>query len=132
MGASLHLVRPLGFVLTDKALRRAGMDYWYRVQVTVHDDWESCKAALTPSVKHWRYFVTNSRQNYADVTYGPGTALVFGSESTGLPARIVDAVPVAELVRIPMAPAIRSLNLANAVAIAAYEARRQQGFPMMQ
>lgn len=131
VGAQLHLVRPLGFFLTDRAMRRAGLDYWQHVQVTVHDDWEACKETLTPQVSQWLFFVTAGQRGYADVTYKPGAAIVFGSESKGLPDYIVRDQSPSRLVRIPMRSAIRSLNLANSVAIVAYEARRQQGFPGM-
>lgn len=132
IGAALHLIRPLGFVITDRALRRAGMDYWHHVDLTIHDDWPACQKALEPVVKQWLYFATNGTRRYSDVDYTPGTALVFGSEGAGLPAVVTSNVPPSQLIRIPMRASFRSLNLASAVAIVAYEARRQQGFPNME
>ena len=131
VGAELHLVRPLGFFLTDRALRRAGMDYWQQVAVGVHDDWDACRKALAPVVQNWYYFLPGGNRRYDEATYGPASALVFGSESKGLPEFIVAAADAGQRLRLPMRRGIRSLNLANAVAVVAYEARRQQGFAGM-
>lgn len=125
-GAELHLVRPLGFPLDDARMRRAGLDYHEYATMQVHDDWAACKAALA------------GRRMFAVETSGTvsphATALraddvfVFGSETKGLSAAVLaDFAPERQL-RLPMRPAIRSLNLSNAVAVTVYEAWRQIGF----
>jgi tRNA (cytidine/uridine-2'-O-)-methyltransferase len=123
----LHLVRPLGFALTAARLRRAGMDYWPHVRLTVHGDWDAFLAAARPARLHLAG--TRGTRSLYDCRFAAGDALVFGSESAGLPealhTRHADA-----LFRIPMpGPHGRSLNLANAAAVAAYEAWRQITLP---
>jgi tRNA (cytidine/uridine-2'-O-)-methyltransferase len=121
VGAKLWLVRPLGFRVDDYYLRRAGLDYWEKLEWEVVDDWPALVAAL-PSSRRW-LFTKKAQRSYQDVTYGPGDALVFGSESAGLPDSILAADPDSQL-RIPIRPDVRSLNVSNSVAIAAYEALR--------
>ncbi len=121
-GAMLWLVRPLGFRLDDRYLRRAGLDYWPHLQWRVVDGLEEVVADLGRD-RLWS-FSTKAKQVYTDVRYRPGDTLVFGPESRGLPARWLDARPDRAL-RIPIRPEARSLNLANAVAIAVFEAVRQ-------
>ncbi len=123
-GCMLHLVRPLGFELGDKYLKRAGLDYWQFVDVRVHDNLEEALAAA--GGRAW-LFTTKARQCYADVAYGPDDVLVFGKETAGLPEEVL-VRDSAACVRIPMSEGRRSLNLSNSVAVAVYEALRQQGF----
>jgi tRNA (cytidine/uridine-2'-O-)-methyltransferase len=121
-GAMLWLVRPLGFHLDDRHRRRAGLDYWEHLRWRVVDHLDEVAAALGRD-RLWS-FSTKARASYTQVTYRPGDALVFGPESRGLPARWLDA-QADRLVRIPIRPEARSLNLANAAAIALFEAIRQ-------
>ncbi len=125
-GAHLHLVRPLGFELTDAHLRRAGLDYHDLAVTTVHDDLEAMFEAVRPA----RTFAFTGRGDigYAEVDYRAGDLLLFGRESTGLPEEVLADPRLAGRIRIPMLPGRRSLNLANAAAIVAYEAWRQFGF----
>ncbi|MGQ9512159.1 tRNA (uridine(34)/cytosine(34)/5-carboxymethylaminomethyluridine(34)-2'-O)-methyltransferase TrmL [Thermodesulfitimonas sp.] len=125
-GARLHLVRPLGFKVDDKHLRRAGLDYWHLVEVHYYDSFEELYEANRDAPFY--FTTTKAARWYTAVCYPPGTFLVFGKETAGLPERILQAFP-AQLVRIPMLPEARSLNLSNAVAIVLYEALHQQGFP---
>lgn len=122
--ADLHLVRPLGFSLSDRHLKRAGLDYWPRVRVTVWADWPTFAAAL-PSLGEPVFFTARAARRYDEITYPQSTVLVFGSESTGLPQGVLDAES-ARTARIPMHdPQLRSLNLSTSVAVTAYEVRRQ-------
>jgi tRNA (cytidine/uridine-2'-O-)-methyltransferase len=125
-GASLHLVRPLGFELDDARLRRAGLDYHEYASLAVHDDLASCLAALA----HPRVFAfsTRGRVAHVDARFAPGDALLFGCETAGLPAEVLESIPEERRLRLPMRPHSRSLNLSNTVAIAVYEAWRQFGF----
>lgn len=125
-GASLHLVRPLGFELDDARLRRAGLDYHEYARVAVHDDLESCLRTLgQPRVFA---FSTRGQVAHVDAAFAAGDALLFGCETAGLPADVLDALPEAHRLRLPMRPGSRSLNLSNTVAVAVYEAWRQLGF----
>lgn len=126
-GTTLHLVEPLGFQLSDRHLRRAGVDYWDAVDVHVHSHWSALPAELT-AAERLHLFTAHGGTRYDQVAYDPGAVLVFGRESTGLPAWLLAAYPDRWRV-IPMWGRVRSLNLSNAVAIAVYEALRQQGFP---
>ncbi len=125
-GTQLHLIQPLGFHLSDKQLRRAGLDYHEWTRLTVHEDLHSCLQHLHEQ----RIFAVTTRatQYYDKVNYVPGDAFLFGSESRGLPAEILEKFPQNRRIRIPMAPACRSLNLSNAAAIIIYEAWRQMRF----
>jgi len=121
----LHLVRPLGFRLTDRHLRRAGMDYWEHLDLRVHDSWDGFLDAVRPTRLY--FLSTRGECSLYDCVFEPGDALVFGSESRGLPDDFYDRYRD-RLFRIPMpGPHARSLNLANAVSIAVYEAYRQLG-----
>lgn len=125
-GASLHLIRPLGFELDDARLRRAGLDYHEYARVTVHDDLRACLAALgEPRVFAYS---TRGRLAHVDARYTEGDALLFGCETAGLPDEVLDAIPPDQRLRLPMRPESRSLNLSNSVAVAVYEAWRQLGF----
>lgn len=125
-GAALHLIRPLGFELDDARLRRAGLDYHEYASVAVHDDLASCLGATgTPRVFA---FTTRGRVAHVDARFADGDALLFGCETAGLPADVLDAIPPSQRLRLPMCPDSRSLNLSNTVAVAVYEAWRQLGF----
>ncbi len=125
-GAKLHLIRPLGFDMSHKQLRRAGLDYHEFADVALYES----LAAFAEAVQPARILAcsTRGRQNYSEVTYGPDDALLFGPETRGLPGALLDGLPADQLLRIPMQPDNRSLNLSNAVAIIAFEAWRQLGF----
>jgi len=125
-GARLHLVRPLGFTLEDRYLRRAGLDYHELANVTEHDSVEACLAALGD--RRLFAFSTKGRTGYATVAYRPGDVFLLGPETTGLPPALLERVPPERLLRIPMREGNRSLNLSNAAAVALYEAWRQNGF----
>ena len=123
LGVPLHLVRPLGFHLDDRSIARAGLDYWPHLDVTVHDTWDDYHAAMKP--KRLRMLSTHGERSLYDCTFRAGDALVFGNESSGLPSGFYECYRES-LFRIPMPGAhARSINLANAVAIAAYECHRQ-------
>jgi len=125
-GCSLHLIEPLGFVLEDRALRRAGLDYAEMAAVRVHKCLDACLQQLSSA----RVFAieTGSVQAYNEVLFRAGDALLFGPETRGLPAQVLALTPPPRRLAIPMRPGSRSLNLANAVALVVYEAWRQQGF----
>lgn len=125
-GCRLHLVRPLGFDLSDRQLARAGLDYHDLTHMTVHEDWAACRRALAGR----RIFALSTRgqQRYDRIEYREGDALLFGPETSGLPQEVLDAVPEEQRLRIPMFPSNRSINLSNSVAVVVYEAWRQTGF----
>ena len=125
-GATLHLVEPLGFRLDDRELKRAGLDYHEYASLIVHKDWDAACAHL-----HGRRmfaFSTRAKRGYTEAEYCEGDALLFGPETRGLPPEILNSVPAEQRLRLPLRPGNRSLNLSNAVAVAVYEAWRQQGF----
>jgi len=126
-GVQLHLIEPLGFVLTDKALMRAGLDYHQMACVSVHPDWATFRSAHPDGRLH--AITTRGGARYDRAEFTPGDILLFGSESRGLPQWLHDEVDPARRLRIPMQPGSRSMNLSNAVAVMVYEALRQQGFP---
>ena len=125
-GARLHLIRPLGFDLDDRNLRRAGLDYHEYARLQVHDSLEAALAAIAPA----RLFALSTRNSlrYDQVRYAPGDAFLFGPETRGLPQEVLEQVPEGRRLRLPMRPHNRSLNLSNAVAVVAFEAWRQLGF----
>jgi tRNA (cytidine/uridine-2'-O-)-methyltransferase len=125
-GARLHLVKPLGFDLDDKHLRRAGLDYHEYAQLQVHENLEQALATIAPA--RLFAFSTRSQQRYDQVAYGDGDAFLFGPESRGLPQAVIDALPAQQRLRLPMRPDNRSLNLSNAVAVTMFEAWRQHDF----
>ena len=125
-GASLHLIDPLGFQLTERNLKRAGMDYWPRLDVTRYVNYRDF-ISRNEGRRVW-YATTKARQTYADVRFGQDDFIMFGKESAGIPEEILVEHPEC-CIRIPMLPEERSLNLANSVAIVLYEALRQNGFP---
>jgi tRNA (cytidine/uridine-2'-O-)-methyltransferase len=123
---TLHLVKPLGFELTRRAVRRAGLDYAELAPLRVHADFAACRAALGAA----RLFAieTGGARAYSAAAFRPGDALMFGSETRGLSAEVLGQLPREQLLAIPMHEGSRSLNLANAVALVVYEAWRQNGF----
>ena len=125
-GCVLHLVQPLGFDVSDASLRRAGLDYAEFVEMRVHADWTDCLAALAGARRF--AFSTKGMTRHDAVVYQPGDAFIFGPETRGLPAEMLAALPPEQRLRLPMMPSNRSLNLSNTVAVAVYEAWRQQGF----
>jgi tRNA (cytidine/uridine-2'-O-)-methyltransferase len=125
-GAALHLVEPLGFEPDDARLRRAGLDYHEYAKVRRHENLAACLAALG-GPRLWA-FSTRGRRLFHAVDYQPGDALLFGSETSGLPGEVLDALAPDRVLRLPMRPHSRSLNLSNAVAVAVFEAWRQHGF----
>ncbi|MCR5639912.1 MAG: tRNA (uridine(34)/cytosine(34)/5-carboxymethylaminomethyluridine(34)-2'-O)-methyltransferase TrmL [Lachnospiraceae bacterium] len=127
-GTKLHLIEPLGFVLNDKTVKRAGMDYWEHLDVTRYDDWDDfCRR--NPGAKVY-FATTKGRHVYTDVSYEDDCFIMFGKESGGIPEEILVDHPD-ECVRIPMVGETRSLNLSNSVAIVLYEALRQNNFEQM-
>ncbi|HVZ86390.1 MAG TPA: tRNA (cytidine(34)-2'-O)-methyltransferase [Polyangia bacterium] len=127
VGAQLHLVRPLGFSLGDKEVRRAGLDYWARVAPQVWPGWDDFERAL-PALGTPFFFTARAARRFQDVAYPQPAVLIFGRESVGLPADLL-ARHTADTVAIPMRDAeLRSLNLSTSVALAVYEARRQWGW----
>lgn len=125
-GCSLHLIEPLGFVLDDKRLRRAGLDYGEFASVQRHANLDSCLDAL--GQPRLFAFSTKAQRCYAEASYQPGDAFLFGPETRGLPDEVRNRIQPQQLLRLPMLPSSRSLNLSNTVAITVYEAWRQQGF----
>ena len=127
-GCSLHLVEPLGFSMDDAQLRRAGLDYREYVEVRRHASWPAFIAAESPSPDRLFVFTTRARRSLADARFHAGDWLVFGSETSGLPESVRDAVAATQALRLPMLAGQRSLNLSNAVAVAVFEAWRQNGY----
>ena len=125
-GSTLHLVRPLGFDIQDKAVRRAGLDYDELAQVRVHASLDACLGELPGA----RVFCveTGGTRLYSEAVFEPGDALIFGPETRGLPAGVMDRIPLERHLYIPMRPGNRSINLSNSVALVVYEAWRQLGF----
>ena len=128
-GTSLHLIEPLGFRLDEKAIRRAGMDYWKDLDVHRYMNFEEF-AEQHPGAKIWMA-TTKARRSYTEVSFAPDDYIMFGKESAGIPEEIL-VEHEENCIRIPMLPTIRSLNLSNSVAIVLYEALRQNGFHDMQ
>ena len=126
----LHLIEPLGFKLNEKALKRAGLDYWDKLDVTVYSD-AALDCQRNPQAVGNMYFATTKgKKVYTEVSYGPDCYIMFGKESAGIPEEILVKHPE-ECLRIPMWGEIRSLNLSNSVAIVLYEALRQNEFDHM-
>lgn len=124
-GSVLHLVRPLGFDISEKQVKRAGLDYWHLVTVCVHDSFEAlCREY--PEARFF-FFTTKAKKTHCEACYRDGDFLVFGKETKGLPEELLAEHPES-CVRIPMIGESRSLNLSNSAAIAVYEALRQTGF----
>jgi tRNA (cytidine/uridine-2'-O-)-methyltransferase len=126
-GCELHLVKPLGFDLSDANLRRAGLDYHDLAQMQVHETLEDAWSALGESARVFA-FTARAETRYTDVAYEPDDVLLFGPEANGLPEQVLHDPHVTERLRLPMLPSRRSMNLSNTAAIAVYEAWRQLGF----
>ena len=124
-GAALHIIRPTGFEISDRTLKRAGLDYWDKLDITYYDSYEDFQKKHPDAVCF--YFSAHAKRCYTEVEYPDGAYLVFGRETAGLPRELIEANPETS-VRIPMLPTLRCLNLSNAVAIAAYEVLRGWGF----
>ena len=128
-GTKLHLIEPMGFRINEKSLKRAGMDYWDDLDVTIYDCYNDF-VEQNPNAKIW-YATTKAPKRYSDVEFGPDDYIMFGKESAGIPEEIL--IEYSDTcIRIPMLPTIRSLNLSNSVSIVLYEALRQQNFESMQ
>ncbi|WP_116811229.1 tRNA (cytidine(34)-2'-O)-methyltransferase [Steroidobacter cummioxidans] len=125
-GSSLHLIRPLGFDISEKAVRRAGMDYADLANVRAWDSLEECFNAI--AVKRWFAISTRGQTRYDQPHFVPGDAFVFGPETRGLPQDLLETCPIEQRLTIPMRAGNRSLNLSNAAAVIVYEAWRQLGF----
>jgi len=125
-GATLHLVQPLGFSIEDAQLRRAGLDYHHMARVRVHSSLADCLDSLQGA----RVFAieTSGSRLYTEEAYRPGDAFLFGRETVGLPGTVLAGFPPGRVLRLPMAPGNRSVNLSNAVAVVVFEAWRQNGF----
>ena len=126
-GAQLHLVRPLGFDLNDRQLRRAGLDYHEYANLRVHDNLVACLAET--GGERLFAFTTKGTRLYHEVQFRSGDSLLFGPESRGLPSEILESLPPGHRLYLPMRPGNRSLNLSNTVTVAVFEAWRQCGFP---
>lgn len=124
-GARLHLVKPMGFTVTDAKLKRAGLDYWDKLDITYYDGLDDFVAKCNGPMF---MFTTKAKQAYTQVSYPDNSYLLFGREDKGLPVPFLQQYP-SQCVRLPMRGTLRSLNLSNTVAIAAYETLRQWNFP---
>ncbi len=123
-GCALHLIKPLGFDTSEKACRRAGLDYWPRLQPTEHESWPAYLAAASPAPRRLWLFTTKSARPLWDADFRPGDHLLFGKETAGLPDHLLEQHP-SQLLTLPMVPGERSLNLATAVCAAIYEGLHQ-------
>ncbi len=125
-GSRLHLVRPLGFLLDDRHLARAGLDYGDIRNVTIHEDWVACRRTMIG--RRMYAFSTRGTRSIATAAFAPHDVFVFGQETAGLPQSVLDDFGMNERLRVPMVPNIRSINLSNTVAVVVYEAWRQCGY----
>ena len=129
IGAKLHLVKPLGFDISDKYLKRAGLDYWDKLEIEEHDSLDKFLEKYKPEENHMYFSTTKGQQCYSDMDYSKldEVFLLFGKETKGLPEDLLQKY-IKDTIRIPMREHLRSLNLSNSVAIVAYEVLRQVGF----
>ena len=127
-GCSLHLIEPLGFSMEDRLLRRAGLDYHESARVQRHASWQAWRDAARPEPQRCFAFSTRGQGGFGATRWQPGDWLIFGSESAGLPETLLAHIAPAQRLRLPMRAGQRSLNLSNAVAVAVFEAWRQQGY----
>ena len=125
VGANLHLVRPLGFSVDDRYLKRAGLDYWHQLNVSYYDSFEELRSKFESS--DFYFATTKAPRNYSEVAYPKGCFFVFGRETAGLPEPLLEK-NLGHCIRIPMRQGLRSLNLSNSAAVIVYEALRQHGF----
>ncbi|NEP63461.1 MAG: tRNA (cytidine(34)-2'-O)-methyltransferase [Symploca sp. SIO2G7] len=126
-GADLHLIQPLGFALDDKKMRRAGLDHARRASIHLHENFAACRTALPG--RRWLAIETGDGPRYDQCTFNTNDVLLFGSETRGLPDEVLAEFKPEHRLRIPQLEGSRSLNLSNAVAVVAFEAWRQLGFP---
>lgn len=127
-GCSLHLIEPLGFAMEDRLLRRAGLDYHEYAAVRRHASWQAWLDEARPDPARCFAFSTRGQVNFMATRWQPGDWMIFGSESAGLPPALLEHIATTQRLRLPMRPGQRSLNLSNAVAVAVFEAWRQQGY----
>ena len=127
-GARLHIIKPMGFAVEDKKLKRAGLDYWHYLDITYYEDFADF---FRRTEGEYYYFTTKAQNCYSDVAYPDKSYIIFGREDAGLPEELL-LQNKQRCVRIPMRETLRSLNLSNSVAIAAYEVLRQWGYPELQ
>ena len=127
-GCSLHLIEPLGFLMEDRLLQRAGLDYHEYTAVLRHASWGDFLASQSPPKEHMFAFTTKGSRPFSEVQWQAGDYFVFGSETAGLAPSVRDQFDPAQRVRLPMLPDQRSLNLSNSVAVAVFEAWRQNGY----
>ena len=125
-GVTLHLIKPLGFTMTDKQMKRAGLDYHEYANMRIHESWESCRETI--GERRCFAMTTKGATRYADIKFAAGDVFVFGPETRGLPAEILALFSVERKLRLPMRADSRSLNLANSAAVVVFEAWRQIGF----
>ncbi len=133
LGAKLHLVHPLGFEITEKAVRRSGLDYWDKLEIEEHDNLESFLEKYKPEENNMFFATTKGKNIYSDVDYSKMNEvfLLFGKETKGLPEELLKKY-LNKTIRIPMRETLRSLNLSNSVAIISYEVERQRGFERLE
>ena len=129
-GCTLHLIEPLGFSMEDRYMRRAGLDYHEYAEVLRWPDWEQFLQRAQPDATRLFAMTTRGTRLVHEVAYQSGDWLVFGSETKGLPAQLLNSIPATQRLRLPMRPGQRSLNLSNAVAVTVFEAWRQTGFDL--
>ena len=127
-GCALHLIEPLGFSMDDRRLKRAGLDYHEYAPVRTHASWAAFVEAMQPAARRMFAFTTRGSRPFAEVQWAAGDWLVFGSETAGLPDAVRDSIATVQRVRLPMRADQRSLNLSNSVAVAVFEAWRQNGY----
>ena len=127
-GCALHLVEPLGFSMEDKQLKRAGLDYHEVASLIRHVSWETFLRDAQPERSRMFAFSTRGSRSFAEIAWRAGDWLVFGSETSGLPTSVRESFAAEQCIRLPLKPGQRSLNLSNAVAVAVFEAWRQNGY----
>ena len=125
-GVTLHLVKPLGFTMTDKQMKRAGLDYHEYANIQIHESWEICSETFRD--RRCFAMTTKGSTRYTDIEFSAGDVFIFGPETRGLPPEILAQFSPERRLRLPMQPNSRSLNLSNSVAVLAFEAWRQVGF----
>lgn len=125
-GCHLHLIAPLGFSLDEKSVRRSGLDYHELADLTVHESWQAAREVLSGT--NWYAFTTKASRSYSEANFQPGDVLLFGPETRGLPFEVMAEFENANKLKLPMRPGNRSMNLANTVSAAVFEAWRQNGF----
>ena len=132
-GAKLHLVHPLGFDISEKSLKRAGLDYWDKLEIEEHDSLEDFLQKYSPEENNMFFATTKGKTKYTDIDYSKMNEVfvLYGKETKGLPEWLLEKYLDKKTIRIPMLPTLRSLNLSNSVAIVVYEALRQIGYPNM-